>query len=98
AHEADRHRVIEQLRQQVEALTEEPDERVLIEMVKAFAPVSESQREELSLGLRTGLSDAKQALLSALSNYENQETVQGASFQQWLTRTKTQYEEMTGKP
>jgi hypothetical protein len=97
AQEPDRHKAIERLREQVAALSEEPDERVVIEMVKAFAPVTESQREELRVGLQTGLNDARQSLLFALNDYERGESSSGesanrTSFQQWLSLMKTQYE------
>lgn len=98
ALEQDRQKVIERLREQIGALSEEPDERVVNEIAKAFAPLTKSQREQLRSGLQSGLNTEKQRLLYRLKEYEQEENAAGTNLQEWLSQMKTQFEEMIGKP
>ena len=85
------------LRKEVAALSEEPEQAVIQEVAESFPSLEENSKFEITAGIIGGLKSGKQSMLHAIRDYERERVDRGTVLQVWLKRMKRQYEELLGK-
>lgn len=89
--------LIGNLRKQVVALSEEPEEAVIQEVAESFPSLEEKSKFEIKAGIIGGLNSCKQSMLHEIRDYERERVDRGTILQVWLNRMKRRYEVLLGK-
>lgn len=82
--------VIGNLRKQVVALNEEPEQALVQEVAESFPSLEEQSKSEIKAGIIGGLKSGKQSMLYAIREYERERVDRGTVLQMWLNRMKRQ--------
>ena len=94
----DREKALNDLRQQVSALGEEPESSIVDAVAKYFVPITDKQRIVLVCELRDILQSEKLFLLALLKYHEHEESTKGTSRESWLKHMSDAYERALKKP
>ena len=87
---------LENLRQQISALSEEVDYKEIDELARHFSPVTTEQRGMLVREMKGSLRWEKAVAIGATKIFESEETTKGTSRESWLKLLIEAYEEGVG--
>jgi hypothetical protein len=96
APEDDTAAVIEKLRTQVSALTEEADMSVVDELMSRYPTLSAQSKGALAAGVKMGLNGGKQEMLFEIKEFERARAAANGNmrYRTWVSRIKEQYDKL----
>jgi hypothetical protein len=94
----DSQRALDNLRQQISALSEEAETRVVDELGRYFMPLTEKQLGSLIYELKDRLSREKRHMLAVIEPHEAEKASLGTNRESWLNYLKRGYEGELRKP